>query len=139
MKPATTLYLASATEQLLLVEDFVDRLRARGFAISYEWTKDVREGGFKADVDLTPTQRRYAARMDSHGVKTADLVWVLTPSLKNQGCGMWIEMGMALALGKRVIISGALARRSVFAELAEGCFDDHAAAFEYILQQAIAA
>lgn len=139
MKPATTLYLASASEQLLLVEDFVDRLRHQGFQISYEWTKDVREGGFRPDVELSPTQRRYAARMDYHGVKTADLVWVLTPSLKTQGCGMWIEMGMAIALGKRLVVSGGLSRRSVFSELAEACFDEHDQAFQYILSRALAA
>ena len=139
MKPTTNIYVASATEQLVLVEHYVDRLRAAGFLITYEWTKDVREGGFKPDVELSEVQRRYAAKMDSHGVKTAGMVWVVTPPTKSQGCGMWIEMGMALALGKRVIISGPLARRSVFAELAEAVFDDHEQAFEHICKKAVAA
>ena len=80
MKPATSIYVASATEQLVLVEHYVDRLRSAGFLITYEWTKDVREGGFKPDVELSDVQRRYAARMDSHGVKMADMVWVVTPA-----------------------------------------------------------
>ena len=139
MKPATNLYVASASENLHLVESYVDDLRSRGFSITYEWTKDVREGGFKPDSELSQVQRRYAARMDAAGVKAADLVWVITPSVKNQGCGMWIEMGMALALGKRVVVSGALARRSVFSELAEACFDEHNEALSYIVSRAVAA
>lgn len=139
MKPATSIYVASATEQLVLVEHYVDRLRSAGFLITYEWTKDVREGGFKPDVELSDVQRRYAARMDSHGVKMADMVWVVTPATKSQGCGMWIEMGMALALGKRIIVSGPLSRRSVFAELAEAVYDDHEHALEHIFKKAVAA
>jgi len=139
VKSATHLYVASASEQLVMVETYVDRLRACGFEITYEWTKDVREGGFKSDDLLSDQERRYSAKMDYHGVKTADLVWVLTPSSKSQGCGMWIEMGMALSLGKRVVVSGPLARRSIFAEMAEVVLDQHELAFDYICKKAIVA
>lgn len=133
MKIVEGVYVASATEQLALVEKYVDRLREWGFTITYEWTKDVREAGFKSDSELSDIQRRYAARMDSHGVATCEMLWVLTPQSKNEGCGMWIELGMALALKKRVIISGPQARRSVFSELCEARFETHEEAFKYLL------
>lgn len=137
MKPATSIYVASATEQLSLVEHYVDRLRKEKFVITYEWTKDIREGGFKPDSELSETHRRYAARMDAHGVLTCDLLWVITPTRKDQGCGMWVEMGLAIAAKKRVVVSGALSRRSVFTELCEARFDDHEEAFKFILENAV--
>lgn len=132
MIPATDIYLASASEQLLVVEHYAAKLKSDGFTITHEWTADIREAGFKPDVELSDTVRRYAAAMDAHGVKIADLVWVLTPSYKHEGCGMWIEMGMALALKKRVVVSGQFYRRSVFSDLAEASFPTHDEALEYI-------
>lgn len=132
-KSPARVYVASATEQYGLVEHFVDRLRAVGIEISFEWTPDYRAGGFKPDAQLSDIHRRYVAKMDSCGVKEADLVWVITPDVKEHGCGMWVEMGMALALGKRVIMSGKLARRTVFSELAEACFQTHEEALVHIV------
>lgn len=120
-----------------MVEHYVDRLREIGFVITYEWTKDIREGGFKPDSELSDTHRRYAARMDTHGVTTCDLLWVLTPTRKDQGCGMWVELGMAVALKKRVVVSGALAKRTVFTELCEAKFDEHEDAFRFIIGQPV--
>ncbi|NBT35708.1 MAG: hypothetical protein EBT03_09260 [Betaproteobacteria bacterium] len=128
----TTIYVASAVEQMLLVEHYVEKLKRLGFAIGYEWTHDVRESGFKPDVELSHQQRRFIAKMDSRGVEESGLVWVITPGHKHQGCGMWVELGMALALRKRVVVSGPLARRTVFTELAEAVFDSHDQAFDYI-------
>lgn len=134
MASAANIYVASATEQLSLVEHYVDRLRSENFVITYEWTKDVREGGFKPDSELTETHRRYAARMDSHGVSVCDLLWVLTAPRKDQGCGMWIELGIAIALKKKIVVSGAQSKRSVFTELCDAKFDDHEDAFRFISQ-----
>lgn len=132
-KPAaTSAYIASATEQYMLVEHFVDRLREAGVEITFEWTPDLRAGGFKPDSQLSEIHRRYIARMDANGVRDAELVWVMTPTLREHGCGMWVEMGIALALGKRVVVSGPLAKRTVFSELAERVFSTHEEAFEYI-------
>lgn len=137
MKPTSTIYVASATQQYNLVEHYVDRLRERGFDISYEWTADVRAGGFKPDVELSEIHRRFAARMCKQGVEEAGLIWMLTPTMKEHGCGMWVEMGLAFAMNKRVIISGPLARRTVFAELCEKTIASHEEAFEYICKHAV--
>lgn len=129
--PATA-YVASASEQYALVEHFVDRLREAGVEVTFEWTPDVRAAGFKPDAELSSVHRRYIARMDACGVREAELTWVLTPSLKEHGCGMWVEMGIALALGRRVVVSGPLSKRTVFSELAEAVFASHEEAFDYI-------
>jgi nucleoside 2-deoxyribosyltransferase len=139
MTSTTRIYLASATEQYALVERYADELRRRDFEITFEWTPDVRASGFKPDSELSDIHRRYVAKMDSFGVKEAGLVWVLTPTMKEHGCGMWVEMGMAIALGKRVVVSGPLARRTVFAELCEAVIPSHDAAFDYICKKAVAA
>ncbi len=75
--------------------------------------------------------------MGTHGVQTCDLIWVLTPVSRHEGCGMWIELGMALALKKRVVVSGGQARRSVFTELSEARFVEHEDAYNYILSHAM--
>lgn len=128
-----TVYVASATEQYALVEHFVDRLRLAGIEISFEWTPDYKAGGFKPDAKLSDVHRRYIAKMDARGVRDADLVWVVTPELKEHGCGMWVELGLAIAFDKRVVVSGPNARRTVFSELAEACFQTHEEAFKYIV------
>jgi len=139
MTSMNRIYVASAVEQLVLVEHYVARLKEAFFEVTYEWTNDVRENGFRADVDLTPVVRRFIARMDARGVEDADTVWVLTPAHKHQGCGMWVELGLALAQKKRVVLSGPLCRRTVFSELAEACFEDHEEAFAYLRTKAAAA
>ena len=126
-------YVASATEQYALVEHYIDRLRLAGIEISFEWTPDYKAGGFKPDAKLSDIHRRYIAKMDARGVRDADLVWVMTPEVKEHGCGMWVEMGIAIALSKRVVVSGPLAKRTVFSELAEVCFTTHEEAFKHIL------
>lgn len=136
MKTLRSIYVASASQQYLLVERYVDQLRAQGFDIAYEWTQDLRESGFKRDAELSEMHRRYIARMASLAVVDCDLVWVLTPTIPEHGCGMWIEMGMALALNKPVVISGPLAERSVFSEQAVARHREHDDAFEYILKRA---
>lgn len=130
------IYVASAVEQMTLVEHYVGRLKESGFEMSYEWTPDVRANGFKPDVHLTQTTRRFIAKMDAKGVEDADTVWVLTPTVKHVGCGMWVELGIAIALKKRLIVSGALCRRTVFTELAEACFEDHENAFSHLCDRA---
>lgn len=139
MKAENRIYVASAVEQLVLVDHYVSRLKEAFFDVTYEWTADVRENGFKPDVDLSPTVRRFVAKMDSRGVSEANIVWVLTPAHKHQGCGMWVELGMALAQKKRVVLSGPLCRRTVFSELAEACFEEHEDAFSYLRSKAAAA
>lgn len=132
MNTPSKIYLASAVEQLMLVDQYADRLKRQGFTITYEWTNDVRENSFKADTDLSSSVRKFVAKMDSRGVETADIVWILTPGHKHMGCGMWVELGLALAQKRRVVVSGPLCRRTVFTELAEFCVDDHEEAFRHI-------
>lgn len=127
-----SVYVASASEQYVLVEHFVDRLREASILVPFEWTADLRSSGFKPDAELPELQRRYIAKMDMHAVRQADLVWVMTPTLKEHGCGMWVEMGIAIGTGKRLVVSGPLAKRTVFTDLAEASFVSHDDALRHI-------
>ncbi|HET9951436.1 MAG TPA: nucleoside 2-deoxyribosyltransferase [Candidatus Eisenbacteria bacterium] len=113
-----------------VIRPILDALRARGIAITHDWTTD--EGYVRPP---SQSESRESARKDLDGVRAADLVWIVAPAEKSEGAG--VELGAALALRKRVLVSGPHARRNIFALLAE-VHDSHASAFEEVLGAAFA-
>lgn len=120
-------YAAGSSEDRGLIGEWIGRLVRLGIAVTHDWT--TCEGYGRT---TTPHERAVWAREDLDGVMTADLVWVLAPECKSEGCH--VEMGAGLALKKRVLVSGRHARREsrLFALLAE-IHDTHAAAFDAIV------
>jgi nucleoside 2-deoxyribosyltransferase len=107
-------YVASAYEDFARARAVMAALRERGIDISHDWTTNV--DAYPTD-DAPAELKAQHAREDLDGVLTADAVLVLTNDDKAKGCGMWIELGAALALGKYAVITGGQRRRSIFAEL----------------------
>lgn len=84
-------------------------LKRLGCSITHDWTLE----GF--DHEPTEAELRTYADLDIDGVRRADVLLVLTPERHDWGCGMWAELGIATALGKRIIVAGPQRDRCIFA------------------------
>jgi hypothetical protein len=107
-------YVAGSSDEREIVGHWLLALRKAGAVITHDWTNS--EGYYRSS---TEDERRRWARQDLDGVRAANVVWMLAPEGKSEGAH--VELGAALALGKRVLVSGAHARREsrLFGLLAE--------------------
>ncbi|MBZ9688516.1 nucleoside 2-deoxyribosyltransferase [Clostridium estertheticum] len=87
-------YIASKLENYEQVQYIRDRLKEQGWTHTYDWTQ---HGSVKS---ISTELLKEVAEKEFQGVKEADVVIVLTP----QGRGTHVELGMALALDKKVFI-----------------------------------
>jgi hypothetical protein len=120
-----SVYVASAFADYQRTRAAQAVLRAGGLGISFDWTTAADEYP-DGDAAASPDARHEAAIADGLGVVKADALLFLTPAEKSQGCGCWVELGIAMARGKRVVITGPQRDRTIFCELAER-FDTDAA------------
>jgi hypothetical protein len=122
-----TVYLAGgSSERLTVCQPLVDRLLAAGVRVAYDWTRDP--GWSVPDPDLAR-----AARRDLAAVREAAIVWYVAPERASEGSAA--ELGAALALGKRVIVSGEHARAPwrIFPLLGEEFYPSHEDALRAVL------
>ena len=87
-------YIASRLENVEQVQYLAGKLKAAGWIHTYDWTihGSIRE----PDIDTL----REIGQKEFDGVREADIVVILTP----QGRGTHTELGMAMALGKRIYL-----------------------------------
>ncbi len=113
--------------------------RLAGITITLDWRV-----GHCPTVDMTAEERHAAAEADVVAITSADLIWVLAPPVRSDAL---VEMGYALALvetdvhraaqwkvprERRLIVSGPLAARGIFAALADEEHDEDADAWDSI-------
>lgn len=89
-------YIGSGMKHHALVDAYAQRLKENGWEQTYCWTKCIGE-----DVTLD-TLAEYAEK-EQQGIADADVVIILLPA----GRGAHVELGMALALRKRVFLCAA--------------------------------
>lgn len=87
-------YIASKLENYEQVQYLRDKLKEQRWIHTYDWTQ---HGSVKS---ISTEILKEVAEKEFQGVKDADVVIVLTP----QGRGTHVELGIALALGKKVFI-----------------------------------
>jgi nucleoside 2-deoxyribosyltransferase len=126
------LYIAGgSSERLTIVRPYVDRAIAAGLTITHDWTRC--EGYDRAS---TYQERRAWAEDDLGGVRRADVVWIIVQAERSEGAG--VELGAALILGRRVVVSGPRAEEMgrIFDLLAAEAWPTHKAAFESVAARA---
>ena len=79
---------------------WIRRLTTAGVEVTHDWTVDP---GWN-DPAPSPVGLAAAAAADLDGVRRCDVMWLLCPATKSEGSAC--ELGAALALGKRVVVSG---------------------------------
>jgi len=109
----TRVYVAAAKEDYARARAVMVLLRQLGAEITHDWTYEVEEGG----PSDWAAWRSYAT-LDLEGVRGADVVLCLTPGVRSKGCGLYAELGMGVVLGKRVVVTGRMRDRCIFAHLA---------------------
>lgn len=112
-----------------MVAKYIARLQAEGIEVTEDWTKC--EGYTRL---FTPEENRVQAQKNMTAIMAADTLWLLAPDVLSEGSST--ELGIAVALGKDVIVSGpeALQPNRIFYTLANHCLDDHEEAFDMIVE-----
>lgn len=108
-------YVAGRTNMIDQVRVLQRLVTNHGHEITFDWTAVIEAiGGDSNEKNIAPTAQRANAIKDMVGVQDCDvLIMQCGPGM----CGTLIEVGMALALGKKVWIIGSPERESVFFHL----------------------
>lgn len=101
------IYVGGSSEELVQIRLIMKILQLRGHTITFDWTQCF---SWKSP-DLTEN-----ARLDLEAIREADLVLLVFERNRNYQ-GTHTEMGIALALGKEVIILGPKADKNIFSRL----------------------
>jgi hypothetical protein len=125
-------YIAGgSSERLAVARPLIERAKELGVDVTADWTRDP---GW--DLGRTPTldELRESARRDIAAIEAADVVWLVVPRQKSEGASA--EVGYALALRKRLVVSGEVGARNIFALLArpEDRFASHEEALTRVAQ-----
>ena len=86
-------YIGSGMKNCELVNYYAKLLKENGWEQTHDWVKNISDDVSKDDMI------KYAS-LESQGVATADVVIMLLPG----GRGAHIELGMAMALNKKIFL-----------------------------------
>jgi len=86
-------YIGSGIKNWQLVNYYSKILEAYGWQHTYNWTKNI--NGHETIEDLT-----VYAKLEQQGIVDSDVVIILLPG----GRGTHVELGMALALNKKIFL-----------------------------------
>lgn len=89
-------YIGSGMKNCDLVNTYANLLKENGWKQTYDWVKNISNDIRKEDMI------KYAT-LESQGIIDADVVIILLPG----GRGSHIELGMALALNKKIFLCSA--------------------------------
>lgn len=89
-------YVGSGMKNSELVNYYAKVLKENGWEQTYDWVKNI-------DADVSIEDMMEYARLESLGISNADVVIILLPA----GRGAHIELGMAMALDKKVFLCSA--------------------------------
>lgn len=109
-----SVYVAGKFEETAAVRAVQQRVRDLGCSISHDWTGEDPAGRTGAELEAFLAG---CAQADMDGVLDADLIIVLNHDRLFGGA---VEMGMALAYGKIVMVIGPQVRDNIFFHLASG-------------------
>ena len=131
------IYVAGGSDERREAQAAIDALKAAGWTVTHEWPKDQ---GYPENGGIP--QGAASARLDMAGVVAAPFFWLRVPANKSEGG--FAELGGAIVLRrfapisyeKRCVIVSGPWERSIFAELADLKFTEHAQALAWLLEQA---
>lgn len=126
--------IGGSTERLEVIRPIVDRATSAGIEIAYDWTRDP---GWSLGREPDRDDLRESAERCLDAVRRTDIVWLVVPRQKSEGSV--VELGLALAMNKRIVVSGECGARNIFALLVREWdrFDDHEKAFEHVQEIAL--
>lgn len=123
-------YVAGASKELDRARVAMDVIRERGMEVTSTWVEKIREAG-RANEGLSPRVAFEAALGCFREVSAADALLIL---VKPDGAsvGAYVEVGIALAQGKPIVVSDVKSDRSVFWAMTDRVFAGDAKAIDYL-------
>lgn len=88
-QPRLKVYVASGWGNREGARQFMERCQLAGFAVTYDWTAEINVLAFAAGA------KAWCAEQDLAGSLAADVLVAVEPA--GPTCGMWVELGAALA------------------------------------------
>lgn len=89
-------YIGAGLKSAEIVKNIASRLTQIGWEHTYDWTKDVNE-------EETTQELTTYAKLEQQAIYDSDIVIIVLPG----GRGTHIELGMALALNKKIYLYSA--------------------------------
>lgn len=100
-------YIASRFDKKKEIKNVMQFLQNRGHTVTTDWTKHKPIKPYSEHQEIA---KDYAIE-DMEGVKNCDIFILLSDEA---GTGIYIELGVALALGKKIFVVGPHDDRSMF-------------------------
>lgn len=99
-------YVAGASsERNERAKPVIAALEAAGYVITHDWTKSVDMHGANNEAKTLTKEALAACAIDDvEGVASADVFVLLAP--QGPSTGAWVELGVALAVGCDIYVSG---------------------------------
>ena len=112
------LYIAGASAEIERCEAFRDAAVALGYEITADWMAMIQLCDGAANHGLSPEARHAARSLAVYGIHQCDLFVLLMPRPPATTIGAWYEWNRAESAGKRCLIVGVDAERTV---MTAGC------------------
>ena len=109
-------YVAASSAEMDRARAAMDALRSTGVRVTSTWIEAIEAAG-EPNEGLSADTRKVAAETCLQQVAAADVLLLLVPPGPS-GIGCGVELGCALALGKRIIASGRT-ERTIFGALCD--------------------
>lgn len=130
-----SIYVAASSGEIERAKYWMQRLRDAGFTVVSTWPETVEKVGDANPRTAADTDRLCWSLEDLRQVKAADVVWMLAPAPSGgSGRGAYVEIGVAHALGKPLVLSGDT-KQSIFCALGVE-FAEDIDAFTHIVKRA---
>ena len=137
------IYVAGASAERALVGHFIDKLRALGCQVTFDWVAPIEADGGVCNEGLADVRRLELAQAALDGVHEADIFWLIMP--RGHSIGAWVELGAALTWRRarmlatdgtsglpRILVSGPAPDRTIFNALVTAR-ETHVEAYEDIV------
>lgn len=125
-------YVASGSTEADQASYWIEKLRAAGVHVTYDWTPAVLSAGC-SPVDAADHRSRAVAQAEVDAALAADIVWFLTPKKGSTGGGF--EVGIAWHAGIPIVCSGPNVRVFHFGVLLLEV-EEHADVFDWLVRLA---
>lgn len=138
------IYVAGASAERALVGHFIDKLRALGCQVTFDWVAPIEADGGVCNEGLADVRRLELAQAALDGVHEADIFWLIMP--RGHSIGAWVELGAALTWRRarmlatdgtsglpRIVVSGAY-QRTIFSSLTCEVYDRDEDAYNAIVE-----
>ncbi len=113
-------FVAGASAEAERVRAAMDRVEVEGWTLALDWLAAIEKEG--TANDMPRAKRATYALIDWDAVRGADVLWLLAPHRPSTGA--WVELGLALAHGVRVVTSGPASERCIYAACGAEVLED---------------